>query len=260
MSCFENKSLPILPATDDCLLVTHLSHFSCISHHTRHIRVASQDYHFSTMKLLCWALVLLHLFELSTAKDGHIRLRGLQESTINWLSGITDSSGLRLANKSSSKDDDKGNRPNSACCNEDPKRPTSLTFRLTGKSCANGTSGIDSQEENKSKCKQFGDQADFPEGVYLVSASSNGDEILDNESVTLNDTFDVTPPKGFDTESFLILKDINGNVLQWIEYHTSCSQPLNIFDDWGAFQLVNYRYARGSKCMYYFILFCTFVF
>lgn len=205
------------------------------------------------MKLLCSSLVLLHLYELAVAKDGHLRIRGLQNGGIDFFPGISDGSDVRKTKTSDSGEDN----PNDACCGG-VRRPSSLRFLFTGKSCNSGSSGL-VRQGTKAMCEQFGSQVNLPSGdTYTLKASTKDQgEITISTNLTINEAFDVSFAE-FSTESFLTLISNSKSISQKVEYHTSCSAPLLVGDEWGALQLINYRYASARKV--FVSLSCTLVF
>ncbi|MCH7872520.1 MAG: hypothetical protein IID33_12540 [Planctomycetes bacterium] len=61
--------------------------------------------------------------------------------------------------------------------------------------------------------------------------------------VTLNSTFFIDATNGGKTKlgskTFVFISDLQDNLLQTIEFHTSCSQPLKVVDQFGSLLLVD---------------------
>lgn len=62
-----------------------------------------------------------------------------------------------------------------------------------------------------------------------------------NGTVGLNDTFDIDAMNAGETllkaDTYVKIFALNGTLLQDIKFHTSCSQPLNVGDQFGSLKL-----------------------
>ena len=60
--------------------------------------------------------------------------------------------------------------------------------------------------------------------------------------VDLNASFWINAPSGenLDNNMFIELSDCDGNVLQTVSFHASCSQPIGVGDVYGAMSLTGY--------------------
>ena len=129
--------------------------------------------------------------------------------------------------------------PGDCCASGD--KPTALSLQYTGESCA---ATDNSQDPGKVFCS--GNPGFAPE--VLVIASSKSDP-FDNKAktwfegtVALGETFDITARNAGEDElknqTWIHIYDLQGQPLQTVSFHTSCSQPLFEGDQFGSIRLV----------------------
>ncbi len=126
-----------------------------------------------------------------------------------------------------------------SCC-EDGFQPQTLVLQYTGDDCSATNTH---QAPGTYTCS--GDPADA-ELVYIIVNNrknvNDGDKWFEGE-VALNGYFIMDSRNGgqsrFRANAFIHVYDaLNGLEIQTIEFHTSCSQPLVLNDQWGAFKLI----------------------
>jgi hypothetical protein len=133
--------------------------------------------------------------------------------------------------------------PPGAWCFDDDAKPRALFVVYTGESCE---ATHHSQDSSKVECD--GDP-NFTSTVVI--RASNKEDPNDNKAkvwfqgeVTLNDQFVIDAHNGGKTRlassTFVHIFDLQGNLLQFLEFHTSCSQPLNLGDQFGSIRLVDF--------------------
>ena len=92
----------------------------------------------------------------------------------------------------------------------------------------------------------------FASPVYIVaSEKEDGDgKVYFSGQVDLGETFVIDAKLAGDSElrseTWVTIYDLNGNVLQSIKFHTSCSQPLALGDQFGGIQLVGFQDKNGN--------------
>ena len=114
-------------------------------------------------------------------------------------------------------------------------KPASLQFKYTGQDCS---ASDNQQSSDKATCA--GDPNMDPH-VFVRAYGKKGDVYFDGE-VDLNGSFWVSAPTGdnLDNNMFIELSDCDGNVLQTVSFHASCSQPIGVGDVYGALALTGY--------------------
>lgn len=122
----------------------------------------------------------------------------------------------------------------------DDGKPCSLLLRYTGDSCDATQHG---QDDGKVNCA--GDP--MMEPLVVIRASDNEDHedtgalVWFEGEVELGDQFRIEAlPAGenrFKSATFIHIFSLGGDLLQAIEFHTSCSQPLNVGNQFGAIGL-----------------------
>jgi hypothetical protein len=123
-------------------------------------------------------------------------------------------------------------------------KPSVLTMAYTGLGC---DASMHSQDPSKVTCD--GD----PAGEALVRIiATDKDDPNDNKAriffdgeVALGGVFNVdayaTDLSRLRAETRVFVYDLNGNLLQFVKFHTSCSQPLNLGDQFGSLELVSFE-------------------
>ncbi|MBW7991525.1 MAG: hypothetical protein FVQ84_16150 [Planctomycetes bacterium] len=124
----------------------------------------------------------------------------------------------------------------------DNGKPQGLTMQYTGEDCS---ASSHSQDPTKVVCG--GDPA-LAATVYIIAADKKNVADLGNAktriwfvgAVNLNETFYIdAAAEGLsrlrsETAVFIFDNSINNNLLQSVRFHTSCSQPLNVGDQFGS--------------------------
>jgi hypothetical protein len=125
------------------------------------------------------------------------------------------------------------------CANGDPRL---LTMQYTGEDCLATSSG---QDADKVSCT--GDPA-MTDPVRILATDKpdpldTSAKVWFDGQVALNSTFDVNALNAGETKlktaTFIYVYDLSDNLLQSIEFHTSCSQPLFQGDQFGSALLVD---------------------
>ena len=131
--------------------------------------------------------------------------------------------------------------PESGLCDEG--RPRVLTMLYTGQSCDFSNH---SQSADKAICS--GD----PDGASLVNIVVSDKKNPDDPkaktwfdgTVELGTTFDINAGNAGATKlgpnTCVLIYDLAGNLLQNLEFHSSCSQPLNVGDQFGSLILEDF--------------------
>jgi hypothetical protein len=114
-------------------------------------------------------------------------------------------------------------------------KPTALVFEYTGEGCVDGND----QAADKWSCS--GDPF-FAEPIQVVMMK-DADKIavairkdVDGDGqIDVGDTFEIRRTDGREFAADTLFNIVqNGNVLQALKFHTSCSQPLNVGDQFGS--------------------------
>jgi len=127
---------------------------------------------------------------------------------------------------------------------------TNLKVEYTGDDCS-ATSH--SQESSKVSCQDFGA---LPDPAYFwVSNKGNPDDdrakVWFEGTVPLNGTLEIDPANAgssnLSADTWVLIYDHQGGtLLQKVKFHTSCSQPLNIFDQFGSIKIVEITSVDGG--------------
>ncbi len=135
--------------------------------------------------------------------------------------------------------EDAGPPPGDDCCENG--KPRVLSFQYTGEDCSASNT---MQDDGKWSCA--GDPAFEPMVRIRVSDDANPDAgdalVYFDAMVELGDVYDADAAAAgeddFKTETFIHIFDLNDVLLQSVEFHTSCSQPIFLGDQYGANLLV----------------------
>lgn len=123
------------------------------------------------------------------------------------------------------------------CC-ADGNKPALLTMRYTGDACGSGSNS----QGSKYSCS--GDPG-FASPVYVTVVNKDGNKVFFEDLVDLDGSFDidatVVGQDHFDSETNIYIHDLQGNQLQAVNMHTSCSVPIEVGDQYGAFELTGCR-------------------
>jgi hypothetical protein len=119
------------------------------------------------------------------------------------------------------------------CC--DTGKPTSLSFVYSGKDCS-----ATSHHQDPSKVTCSGDPM-LASPVRIVASNKDGKKVWFDGTVNLNASFEIKASNAgassFDSETLLKIYSGGGALLQSINMHTSCSQPLINGDVFGSLTL-----------------------
>ena len=136
-----------------------------------------------------------------------------------------------------------GEEPPAGIC-ADGVKPQILTMRYTGEDCS---ASSHTQEAKKVSCD--GDPMDEPT-VFIVAGDKKNIEddrikIWFEGAVSLNETFDIDATNWggeskLKAETVVFIFDENFDLLQTVRFHTSCSQPLNLGDQFGSLVLESF--------------------
>ncbi|MCK4365896.1 MAG: hypothetical protein KAW45_07585 [Thermoplasmatales archaeon] len=124
------------------------------------------------------------------------------------------------------------------------EKPSALMMQYTGEDCS---ATNHSQDPEKVSCS--GDPM-FASPVHIIATDkSNPDDpkakIWFNGSVLLNETFNISAVNAGETKlksntHAFIYNTTDGTLLQYIKFHTSCSQPLFYGDQFGSLKLIGF--------------------
>ena len=134
------------------------------------------------------------------------------------------------------------------CCDDDNK-PKVITMLYTGEGC-NVTEH--SQDPQKVSCS--GDPSGAVSVYIIASEKEDGDgKIWFEANVNLNDTYDIDAAKAGEdklksTTWVQIYDSQGGDLLQKVKFHTSCSQPLFIGNQFGASKVMEIAFEQGGLC------------
>jgi hypothetical protein len=125
------------------------------------------------------------------------------------------------------------------CCADG--KPRALTFLYTGDGC---DATVHMQDPGKVNCA--GDPNDAAQvqilGTNDEDPNAGGAQVWFNGIVNLGETFELDAANEGETRlenaTFIHIFDLGGVLLQSVEFHTSCSQPLNEGNQFGASLLV----------------------
>ena len=121
----------------------------------------------------------------------------------------------------------------------DSGKPKTLTMVYTGEDCSASNNG----QGSKATCS--GDP-NFASPVRIIASGDKKfkKEIYFDGTVNLSDSFVLDATNGkkgkFKSNTYVEVRDLNGNVLQSLTFHTSCSKPLNVGDQFGSLLLIDF--------------------
>ena len=126
-------------------------------------------------------------------------------------------------------------------------KPQLLTMLYTG-------ANVNDNSQDPSKVTITGDPL-FEQPVRILATNKSdpndtGARVWFDGVVDLGERFTLDATNAgetdFDSETFVYIFDLNGNLLQSIRFHTSCSQPLLLGDQYGGMQLVGFVDKEGN--------------
>ena len=128
-------------------------------------------------------------------------------------------------------------------CDTDGK-PSSLTFQYTGEDCTFS----DNNQGDKAKCE---DISPLGQPVQVVYTGKNKDKFTvspDTESINVGDQVTIarTDGKNFESNTKVEIRQ-SGTAVQKLEIHTSCSQPLELGDQFGSLVLTAFDGKSGAN-------------
>jgi hypothetical protein len=116
-------------------------------------------------------------------------------------------------------------------------KPRTLTLLYTG-------NNILDHSQKEGKVNVSGDPQGAPV-VHITSAEKadgkgkgKGKQLFER-TVNLGEQFVIGETERLKSQTFVLIQDQNGDLLQSIEFHTSCSQPLERGDQFGGIQLID---------------------
>ncbi len=145
--------------------------------------------------------------------------------------------------------EDKGEPGGDGLCG-DKGKPATLTLRYTGEDCS---ATITEQSPDKVYCS--GDP-DFEDSVIIVATDKENvndpkAKIFFSGEVALDSTFVMDAATAGETKlkanTFIHIYDLGGNLLSTVGFHTSCSQPLSVSDQYGSILLEDFTLAEDGK-------------
>ena len=138
--------------------------------------------------------------------------------------------------------------PSTNLC-DDFGKPKVLTLLYTG----DGDDAT-SHSQDPSKVSVVGDPNDEALVRIVLASKDNLDDgktrVYFDDQVALGDTFVVDAGDlnrdSLDSNSWVFVYDLDGNLLQLVNFHTSCSQPLFLSDQFGSIQLISFADKDGG--------------
>lgn len=125
------------------------------------------------------------------------------------------------------------------------EKPKQLTMLYTG-------GNVLDHSQDSGKAIVSGDPG-FADLVHIVSSekSDGSGKIYFEGMVNLEERFVIDASRARDdklkSKTFVLIADQDGNPLQAIEFHTSCSQPLELGNQFGAIQLISLSDKHGAS-------------
>ncbi|RMF23890.1 MAG: hypothetical protein D6765_12455, partial [Bacteroidetes bacterium] len=155
------------------------------------------------------------------------------------------SRGIVIIQRDDCEDDDEDDKGD--CC-EAGGKPQVLTLRYTGEDCS---ASDHDQDPEKATCS--GDPH-FASNVRIVASEKQdgSGKVWFDGIVALGSTFQVDSKTNGESRlksnTYLNIFDLNGNHLQRVQMHTSCSQPLDVGDRFGSLLLEGILKDNGEAC------------
>jgi len=129
------------------------------------------------------------------------------------------------------------------CCGvKGAPKPIALSFIYTGLNCDDDEADNNTQEDGKWDCREDGDGPSGALTVWICATDKEDRELLKSTEVGLGEVFSFSALKEdgstvkFEADTYFTIKDKDGNVLQEVDVHTSCSQDLIVGDTFGALE------------------------
>ena len=138
--------------------------------------------------------------------------------------------------------------PSVDCCDTGDK-PAGISFTYTGEDCSSTTT---SQPNDKYSCDTY---SVLPDTVYIVASEDEdgGGLVWFAGTVSSGDTYTILASNGgeskFDSNTVITIYDSEGgSILQRTNFHTSCSAPLGVDDQYGANKIEGISFENGAVC------------
>lgn len=128
-------------------------------------------------------------------------------------------------------------------------RPMTIVYRLNGGDCSNSQRF---QPRQKFACEDFGSSVSLVEGTpYFIRATASGkDDVYFEGPVSVGDIYTLNEDLAFNKLSADMTIEIfdseGGTLVQQTTMHLSCSQPLFVFDQFGASQVRQFTQTDGT--------------
>jgi hypothetical protein len=134
------------------------------------------------------------------------------------------------------------------CCEGDKPKLESITVQYTGDDCSATNNQQEGGKKNKPKVECDGDPGDA-DPVYIIASSKEDPDdrkaiVWFEGEVDLDETFAISamnvPGKTkLKADTWVLIYDAQGgNLLQAVKFHTSCSRPLEVGDQFGSVLVV----------------------
>jgi len=137
---------------------------------------------------------------------------------------------------------------NSSLDNDCQGRPWEITFRYNGGSCAQSDN---LQPRQKFTCVDNNGGPSVSEGAmnYITAVPRGGSELYFAGNVAVNEKYTLNQDRVYDklsADMTITIFDVEGgSILQTTDLHLSCSQPLFLFDKFGASQVTEWVETSG---------------
>jgi hypothetical protein len=137
-----------------------------------------------------------------------------------------------------------------SCCETSGFKPAQITMRYTGEACG---ATVTTQPSDKWACSG---NPGMDASVYIISnddSNPNNGDIWFAGTVSLNGTYVINAANAGQTKlasnTYVhIYSELGGTLLQTVNFHTSCSQPLATGNQFGANLILNIVAESGAVC------------
>ncbi len=145
--------------------------------------------------------------------------------------------------------------PRVDCCDGGGNKPSTITFKYTGQDCSHTNT---SQSPGVYSCTDSDDEEIEQENsVYIIASNKNPNggnvKIWFVGQVNVDETFTISSQlEGASRLSgntvITIYKELGGAILQTVNFHTSCSEPIAVGDQYGANLITGIQLEDGTIC------------
>lgn len=129
----------------------------------------------------------------------------------------------------------------------DTGKPQALEMIYTGEDCS---ATMHTQNASEVECDDFGP---LPDQVRIIATGDPHDNLWFDGIVNVGETYSIDATNDGETKlrprTFIEIQDLMGNTLQFVEFHTSCSQDLFIGNQFGANRIVGFTPDPGGGGM-----------